>query len=177
MILTEVECCADIVEVCRMALNEKYDVITFPVTHYVYVEKIGPFQETAPKAWQEIHQFKESISNAGCKITGAFSMYKVESQLYRAGFSVSHEPETTLPEPLEYTLFNGGNYLRFVLTGSYMQLPKACGRVFEIVEKSKLPTTDNFYLENYVNDPFTTPESELKTEILIPTSAAAVPTK
>jgi|688.fasta_scaffold547311_2 effector-binding domain-containing protein len=160
-----------------MALNEKYDVLNFPATHYVYIEKIGPFHETAPKAWQEIHQFKEAIVKAGGKVTGAFSMYKVESQLYRAGFSVAEKPDSVLPEPLKYVFFEGGPYLRFVLTGSYMQLPKACGRVFEIVEKSKLQTTDNFYLENYVNDPFTTPESELKTEILLPTSAATVSTK
>lgn len=160
-----------------MALNEKYDVLNFPATHYVYVEKIGPFQETAPKAWQEIHQLKEAIVKAGGKVTGAFSMYKVEPQLYRAGFSLAAKPDSALPEPVKYLLFEGGPYLRFVLTGSYMQLPKACGRVFEIVENSKLPTTDNFYLENYVNDPFTSPESELKTEILVPTSAATVSTK
>ncbi len=157
-----------------MGLNEKFDTVKFPATHYVYVEKVGSFQETAPKAWQEIHQFKDAILQAGGQITGAFAMYKVESQLYRAGFSVYEKPGGALPDPIKYLLFEGGPYLRFVLTGSYMQLPKACGRVFDIVKKSKLQTSDNFYLENYVNDPFVTPESELKTEILIPTTTASL---
>lgn len=160
-----------------LGLNEKYDSLTFPATHYVYIEKIGPFQETAPKAWQEIHQFKEAIANLGGSITGVFSMYKVESQIYRAGFAVAEKPTLSLPEPVRYVYFEGGPYLRFVLTGSYMQLPKACSRVFEIVKKSNLETTSNFYLENYVNDPYTTAESELKTEILIPTTSGSMTEK
>ena len=156
-----------------MGLNEKHDSLNFPATHYVYIEKVGSFQETAPKAWQEIHQLKESIAKDN-QITGAFAMYKVESQIYRAGFSLTTAPSGTLPEPAKYTHFEGGPYLRFVLTGSYMQLPKACGRVFEIVTKEGLETTDNFYLEHYVNDPYTTPEDQLQTEILIPTTAARV---
>jgi DNA gyrase inhibitor GyrI len=49
-----------------------------------------------------------------------------------------------------------------------MQLPEACGKVFEIVQKTKLPVRDGFFLENYVNNPDNTPEDALVTEILIP---------
>lgn len=157
-----------------MGLNEKHDSLNFPAAHYVYIEKIGPFQETAPKAWQELHQVKDAIAKEGGRITNVFSMYKPELQLYRAGFAVSEKPAGTLPPPVKYTYFEGGPYIRFVLTGSYMQLPKACGRVFDIVKKEHLETSDNFYLEHYVNDPYTTAEADLKTEILIPTTASGV---
>lgn len=156
-----------------MGLNEKHDSLNFPATHYVYIEKVGPFQDTAPKAWQELFPLKETIAIDN-QIAGAFAMYKVEEQIYRAGFSITAPPAGKLPEAINYTHFVGGPYIRFVLMGSYMQLPKACGRVFEIVKKEALETTDNFYLENYCNDPHTTPEEQLRTEILVPTTAASV---
>jgi len=34
--------------------NEEPEVVTWPETHYVFVEKVGPFQNTAPQAWQEV---------------------------------------------------------------------------------------------------------------------------
>jgi effector-binding domain-containing protein len=55
------------------------------------------------------------------------------------------------------------------LTGSYAQLPEASGRVFEIVAEKKIQMRDAYCIENYANDPRTTPEDQLVTEILIPT--------
>ena len=57
---------------------------------------------------------------------------------------------------------------RFVLTGSYANLGQATGRVMEIVQQTKLPLRDDYFIENYVNDPRTTPEDQLITEILVP---------
>jgi effector-binding domain-containing protein len=55
------------------------------------------------------------------------------------------------------------------LTGPYPQLGAATGRVFQIVDERKIPMRDDYCIENYVNDPRTTPEERLITEILIPT--------
>ena len=74
-----------------------------------------------------------------------------------------------LPEGLQYFKFNGGKYSRFVVTGPYSNLPEASGRVFQIVAEQKIGVRDDFNIENYVNDPRTTPEDQLITEILIPT--------
>lgn len=157
-----------VVEGAKMNLTEIPAVVTWPVTHYVYVEKIGPFQETARNAWATLHQSVPEISKQA-KITGFSSFYKVQPQMiYRAGVVVDSEPKN-LPPGLKYVKFEGGKYSRFTLKGSYEQLPEASGRVFKIVEETKLPVADNFFIENYVNDPKTTPESELVTEILIPT--------
>ena len=58
--------------------------------------------------------------------------------------------------------------MKFVLTGSYSNLPQASGRVFEIVAEKKIQLRDDFCIENYTNDPRTTPEDKLVTEILLP---------
>lgn len=96
------------------------------------------------------------------------SLYHVEPKIYRAGVSLAAEPKN-LPEGMEYTLFEGGKYSRFVLTGSYANLPEASGRVCEIVSEMKMPLREDYWIENYANDPRTTPEEQLVTEILIPT--------
>ncbi len=151
-----------------MQLTENPEISNWPVTHYVFVEKLGPFQETAQKAWQTLHENVAEIAKHN-KISGFLSLYKVEPQmLYRAGVAVDSKPES-LPAGLKYEKFEGGKYARFVLTGPYSNLPEACGRVFEIVGQSKMPVREDFFIENYVNDPKTTPEDRLITEILIPT--------
>jgi DNA gyrase inhibitor GyrI len=150
-----------------MHLTEIPEIISWPATHYVFIEKTGPFQNTAPQAWQQMHQLIPKVSEHN-KITGYTSLYKVAPQLYRAGVALAAAPQN-LPDGLQYTEFKGGKYSRFVLTGPYANLPEACGRVFQIVRDTKIQVRDDFGIENYVNDPRTTPEQQLITEILVPT--------
>jgi DNA gyrase inhibitor GyrI len=152
----------------RIKLTQAPQIVTWPETHYVFVERIGPFQDTAAQAWQNLHQLVPAIS-AHNKITGYASLYKVGPKIYRAGVSLAAEPNK-LPEGLAYEKFKGGKYSRFVLTGPYSDLPQACGRVFEIVAETKIQVRDDYNIENYVNDPRTTPEEQLVTEILIATA-------
>jgi effector-binding domain-containing protein len=148
-------------------LTPEPDIVTWPDTHYVFIERIGPFQDTAPQAWQNVHQLVPGISEHN-KITGYMSLYQVGPKVYRAGVSLAAKPEH-LPGGLNYEYFKGSKYSRFVLTGSYSDLPQASGRVFEIVAEKKIHVRDGYCIENYVNDPRTTPEPQLLTEILIPT--------
>jgi predicted transcriptional regulator YdeE len=151
-----------------MNLTEKPVIVTWPLTHYVFIEKIGPFQEIAQSAWETLHKHLLEISKHN-KISGKMSLYKIKpTMLYRAGVVVDSTP-ISLPEGFEYMKFEGGKYSRFVLTGSYSNLPEACGRVFAIVEESKIDLRDDFFIEHYANDSMTTPEDKLVTEILIPT--------
>ena len=150
-----------------MNLTQVPEIVTWPETHYVYLEKIGPFQNTAPQTWKDLHQLVPKISENN-KITGYTSLYKVGPKIYRAGVSLAAPPQR-LPDGLERTKFPGGKYSRFVLTGPYSDLPAASGRVFELIAERKITVRDNFFIENYANDPRTTPEQELVTEILVPT--------
>jgi DNA gyrase inhibitor GyrI len=148
-------------------LTEVPEIVTWPETHYAFIEKIGPFQNTAAQAWKELHQLVPRISEHN-EITGYMSFYKVEPKIYRAGVSLATAPKNSL-ESLQYEKFKGGKYSRFVLTGPYSLLPEACGRVFKIVSETKIRLRDDYCIENYVKDPRTTPEQQLVTEILIPT--------
>ena len=150
-----------------MSLNEKPELVTWPETHYLFVEKAGPFMKTAPQAWQELHTLVPAIAAAN-KITGYLSLYRMGPNLYRAGVSVAEAPNA-VPEGLAYELFEGGSYSCFELTGSYAQLPEASRRVWEIAEEEKIPLRAGFAIENYLKDPRTTPAEELVTEILLPT--------
>jgi effector-binding domain-containing protein len=150
-----------------MKLTQEPEIVSWPETHYVFVEKVGPFQDTAPKAWNEVHPLIPAVSEHN-KVTGYMSLYKAGPKIYRAGFSVAEEPKN-LPGNLRHEKFKGGKYSKFVLTGSYANLPQASGRVFEIVAEKKIQLRDDWCIENYVNDPRTTPEDQLVTEILVPT--------
>ncbi|MGA7918247.1 MAG: GyrI-like domain-containing protein [Candidatus Acidiferrales bacterium] len=151
-----------------MNLTQTPEIVNWPETHYLYLEKIGPFQNTAPQAWQELQKILGKISEHN-KITGFMSLYKVGPKIYRAGVSLDVAAKD-LPAPLAYTRLKGGKYSRFVLTGAYSQLPEASGRVFQTVAARKIPVRDDFCIENYLNDPRTTPEPQLITQILIPTA-------
>lgn len=150
-----------------MQLTEEPDIVTWPEKHYVFIEKVGPFQTNAPQAWQELHQRIPEIAALN-QITGYFSLYKMDQHIYRAGVSVAARPDD-VPVGLHYEHLKGGKYSRFVLTGPYSNLPEASGRVFHIVREKKIPLRDDFNIENYVNDPRTTPEDQLITEIMFPT--------
>jgi effector-binding domain-containing protein len=151
-----------------MKLTQEPEIVTWPETHYVFVEKIGPFQNTAPQAWNEVHPLVPRISEHN-KVTEYMSLYKVGPKIYRAGVAVAEEPKN-LPENVRYEKFKGGKYSRFVLTGPYPNLAEASRRVFEIVAEKKIQMRDDYCIENYKNDPRTTPEDQLITEILIPTA-------
>jgi DNA gyrase inhibitor GyrI len=148
-----------------MNLNESPRIVQWPETHYVFVERIGPFQTNAHQAWQDLHSLVARIAEQN-QITGYMSLYKVDTQVYRAGVSLSGTP-VALPEGLQYLKFHGGKYSAFVLTGPYSDLAEASGRVFTLA--SSMALRDDFLIENYVNDPRTTPAEHLITEILVPT--------
>jgi len=150
-----------------MKLTEEPQVVAWPQTHYAFVERVGPFQTNAPQAWKSLHTFVAEIAEHN-QITGYMSLYKMGPKIYRAGVSVAAHP-AVLAEGLGYTQFSGGKYSRFVLTGPYSDLGPATGRVMQIVSETKLPLRDDYFIENYRNDPRTTPEAQLIPEILVPT--------
>lgn len=149
-----------------MNLTSDPQVVNFPSTHYVYVEKTGPFMNTAPAAWQSAHSFVPELSKKN-QITGYMSLYRMGPDVYRAGFALSGPP-VDLPAGLAYEQFKGGNYVRFILTGPYSDLPAASGAVWNTVAERKTALRDDFAIENYMNDPRVTPEDQLITHILIP---------
>ena len=151
-----------------MKLTEVPEIVHWPESHYVFIERIGPFMNTAPAAWGEMHRLAPEIHKNN-QVTGYTSFYKIAPQVYRAGLTLADAPRH-LPPGVRYEKFPGGKYSRFTLTGPYANLPEASGRVVAIVDERKIKVREDFWIENYANDPRTTPEDELITQIHVPTS-------
>jgi effector-binding domain-containing protein len=149
-----------------MNLTQKPEYVHWPETYYVFVEKVGPFMQNAPAAWEEAHKCAPALAEHN-KITGYMSLYKMATGTYRAGFALE-APPSELPKGLTYEKFEGGRYAKFVLTGPYSQLGPATGRVMEMAKEQGIDVRDGWNIENYVNDPRTTPEAELISEICVP---------
>jgi predicted transcriptional regulator YdeE len=151
-----------------MKLTEEPEIVNWAETHYVFIEKTGPFMSIAPQAWQELHSNIPGIA-AKNQIAHFLCLYKGGANIYRAGVSLA-APPLELPAGLQYEKLRGGRYSRFVLTGPYSDLPEASGRVWQLAGEKQIPVREDFAIENYVNDPRTTPEADLITEILVPTA-------
>lgn len=153
-----------------MPLNEEPTKITWPATHFVHVRKVGPFAETAPAAWQDLHRALPTVIDTMGHPHAFFSLYQVYPEnIYMAGVGVGAEAAPTAPAGLEYLHFEGGKYLQFTLTGPYDQLPTACGRVFALVKERGIAVDeDRLYIEHYANNPQSVPPEELITNICIP---------
>ena len=70
-----------------MDLTEQPTIVAWPTTHYLFVEKIGPFAQTAQRAWTELHRHLPELTS-DIEITGYISLYKMPD-IYRAGVSIS----------------------------------------------------------------------------------------
>jgi DNA gyrase inhibitor GyrI len=149
-----------------MKLTETPEIVTWPDTHYVFVEKTGPIPKNAPLAWQEFVPWVPQLKTTST-VTGFLGLYKMNAELYRAGASVTAEP-AHLPGNLRHERFPGGRYARFVLIGPFSELPEATTRVGQIISERKIPLRDAYHIEHYANDPNSTPEENLITEILFP---------
>lgn len=151
----------------------KYEIVTRPVTHYVFLEKHGPFAEVAQPAWNEMFplafsqfketQFKEFLGLSGIDKT----KFGEETMIYQAGIALTEQPATP-PKGLQYRKIKSGKYARFILKGSYSQIWMAFEKAFKSLAEEGMELRKEFCIENYVNDPKTTPEDQLLTEILIP---------
>lgn len=72
-----------------MNLTETPDFVTWPETHYVFVEKVGSIPTNAPLTWQEFHR---SLPQLEMSVTGFLSMYKIDPAVYRAGAALAADP-------------------------------------------------------------------------------------
>lgn len=149
-----------------MNLTEEPVIVEWPETHYVFVEMAGPFDQTAQQSWQRLHRSAPALA-AHNTITGFTSLFRMRPPVYRAGATLA-AAAVELPEGLEYVLFAGGRYSKFVYTGPYPGLHQAYKRVTEIIAERSMQLRDDYNIENYLNDPKTTPEDQLITEILYP---------
>ena len=157
----------------KVQLTPEPEIVTQHPVPFVYVERSGPFLENAPGAWQ---QFWTAAGNFFRRehVAAMMGLSRVDKQkkgddayVYQAGIALRVAP-TALPQGLKTRSLNGGKYARFVLLGTYAQLPHAYPQIFSILEEKKMSIREDFCIESYLNSPNDTPEDRLQTEILIP---------
>jgi len=155
-----------------MNLTKDIEMVTRPTTHYIFLERRGPFAEIAPPAWDEMHPLVASqVSQT--EIVEYLGLSGVDrskmgegGMIYQAGVAVKEAPKSPL-KGLQYRKIESGKYARFLLTGPYAHIAPAFDQVFRTLA-GKVELREEYCIENYLNDPKITPEDALKTEILIP---------
>jgi predicted transcriptional regulator YdeE len=162
-----------ITEIRSINLKETPEVVIWPATHYLGVEKVGPFSETAPACWKELHSNhlpKLREHDQSLLTQKYFSLFNIDKMIYGACAGCNtHIPLEFLKEGKESMLFEGGKYARFHYIGSYAGFAQAWGRVMELIKEQSLSVREEaFFIEHYDNDPMTTPENELSTFLLVP---------
>jgi len=154
-------------------LTASPEIITSKPAFLVYLEKIGPFSKTAPLAWRDFWVIASGRFQQH-QIAGMAGLSRVDSSttgdeafIYQAGILLTSKP-SEIPQGLQSRKLESGKHARFLLTGSYSQLPAAYPKAFSVLEEAKMAIRDDFCMERYLSTPQDTPEDRLETEILIP---------
>ena len=155
-----------------MNLTAEFEPVTRPETHYVFLEKRGPFAEVAPPLWNELQPLLARIDPGQIReYLGVSGIDKSkpgeEAMIYQAGVALADGPEK-LPAGLQQKSIKAGKYARFLLTGRYQDIWMAFDRIFKNLAEKQVTLRPEFCIENYLNDPCVTPEDQLKTELLVP---------
>jgi DNA gyrase inhibitor GyrI len=157
----------------KIDLTTKPEIIEMESRPFLYLEKIGPFMVQAPKAWQEFWEITNDITKA-LSIKAMAGLSRTDESksgderfIYQAGLFLNNSPNV-VPNGLKLRVHPGGKYARFMLTGSYSQLPHGFSQAIAILERQGISVRNEFCAEIYLNTPQDTEEKNLKTEILVP---------
>lgn len=143
-----------------------------PVTHYAFLETRGLYSEVAQKLWGDLGPLLSEIGHDSIReylgLSGMdTSKTGNDALIYQAGIALAAAPQK-LPSKMQYRAVASGKYARFLHIGPYKEIGAVFDHAFKLLAESKTNLRSEFCIENYLNDPQTTPEKELKTEILIP---------
>jgi len=153
-------------------LTPEFETVTRGSTHYLFLETRGPFSEVAPPLWNQLLPTIQRIEPQKIReYLGLSGIDKSKSgedaMIYQAGVSLVDEPAQR-PAGTEYRFIKAGKYARFLLTGPYLQIWQAFDQIFKSLAERQVTLRPEFCIENYLNDPQTTPEDALRTELLVP---------
>ncbi len=147
------------------------EIVTTKPMPILYLQKTGPFMKTAPAAWQDFGRFvKDPLPAAEYKLSlHHVDKIKTGDDAFTYQAVIALKSATAHPPAgLQQRTVESGKYARFILSGSYAQLPEAYPAIYALLEKHSLKMRNDFSIEKYLNDYATTEEGSLKTEILIP---------
>ena len=157
----------------EMNLTPNFEIVSRPTTHYLFLERRGPFAEVAPPTWNEFFLLLDGQveQNAIVEHMGLSGMDRKatgeDAMIYQAGITLRRAPGRPI-KGLQYRKIESGKYARFVLIGPYAHIWAAFDYIFKTLAGKGVKLREEFCIENYLNDPKVTPEDELKTELLVP---------
>lgn len=123
-------------------LTSQFDIVKRQATHYVFLEKHGPFAEIAPPTWDEMFPllYSQIDQEEIASFLGLSGIDKTkngeEAMIYEAGVGVNSPPAKTL-KGLQYKEIEEGNYARFLLTGPYSQIWIAFNQIFKTWQRAR----------------------------------------
>ena len=71
-----------------MNLTENPQTVIWPQIHYVFLERVGPFETNAMQAWTDFVPSIPKIAEHN-QIKAVLSLYKIGPQIYRAGVAIA----------------------------------------------------------------------------------------
>lgn len=150
-------------------MEMKPEIITRnETTIYSYAASDTSFKEAAQIAWNEFLQIiptvKEDLTQSEFLGVGEMNSNNCS---YKAAISIPTNPQAKI-DKLTKEVIPASKYAKFLLKGSYEGVWFAFDKAFKFINESEYEIGSAPSLENYLNDPSVTPESELLTEILIP---------
>lgn len=144
-----------------------------PPSTFLYLEKVGPFEKSAPLAWEEFIWRTHGLFD-DAEVEAGASAFRIDRKkegdgafVYQAGILLKSLPRF-LPEGLMLRTLEAGKYARFCLQGAHEQLTSAYPRAFAKMARAGLRMREGFRVEKYLNKAAITPVEDLRTEILIP---------
>ncbi|WP_422023137.1 GyrI-like domain-containing protein [Roseibium sp.] len=122
---------------------------------------------TMGQTFQSVWAFmqKNGIETSG-KVLAVYYTYNPETMTFRAGFSVSPDAENKAEAPIQFDRTPAGKVVYFQHKGSYSTLRDSYGDMMSWMEKEGL-TMGAPAWEVYLNDPATTPEDALLTDVYV----------
>lgn len=119
------------------------------------------------KTFQGVWDFMQS---AGIETTGqalsVYHTYDPEQMTFQAGFSASPDEAGKAKDPVKFDRTPAGDVLYFQHKGPYSTLRDSYGQMMAYMDKEGL-TAGAPAWEVYLNDPATTPEDELLTDVFV----------
>lgn len=154
-------------------LSENPEVVQRQMTSiFTLKEEGGVFQEIAPLAWQKFLEIilKEGQDLSQSEFLGISYIESeglIQNHVYKVAVSAPKNKNLIFNELRKESLPEG-KYLKFLLKGSYSGIWASFDRIFKYVNENSYELAEGPCLENYINDPNSTPEEDLLTELLVP---------
>lgn len=148
----------------------EFNQVDVEETPYLYEERTcsmdpGDISKTMGEAFHKVMMFmsENGIQTTG-KVMAVYYAYDPQKMTFRAGFSVSPEDAAKAAGDIKADATPAGNALSFTHVGPYATLRDSYGKMMQHVEENGLALAAPTW-EVYVNDPRTTPEEALRTDV------------